>query len=102
MDFKLNINTPQEVESQIAVKLKKLRLKNNFTRETLSKNSGVSFSSVKRFETTGKISFTNLLKIASALGSLNDFSSIFEDNNVVSIADLEKSQLVKNRKRGRV
>jgi transcriptional regulator with XRE-family HTH domain len=102
MSFKLNLYTPREIEVQIAARLKCLRLKHNLTRVTLSKNSGVSFGSIKRFETTGKISFTNLLKLASALGSLDDFSSVFEDNNIITLANLERVEKGKKRKRGRL
>ena len=102
MNFKLNIFTPTEIEKQVALNGKKLRLKFNLTRKTLSENSGVSFSSIKRYETTGKISFTNLLKIASALGCLDDFSSLFNDIKIATIAGLEKEENSKKRKRGRI
>ena len=102
MDLKLEINTPCEIEKQISIKAKKLRLKNNLTRKSLSSYSGVSLASIKRFETTGKIAFTNLVKIASALGRLDDFLLIFDDIEVASIADLESLEKSKSRKRGRI
>ncbi|MBP5200930.1 MAG: helix-turn-helix transcriptional regulator, partial [Schwartzia sp.] len=43
----------------------------------LAKRSGVSYASIRRFETVGEISFTSLLKVALALDCLEDFTELF-------------------------
>ena len=100
MSHYLNIYTSAEVEKKIAEKMKQSRLKKKLKRVTLSEKSGVSLSSIKRFETTGKISLSSLLKIAHVLDSLNEFLLLFPEKEVKTISDLEKLEKDDNRKRG--
>ncbi len=69
---------------------------------TLAEMSGVSASSIKRFETTGQISFTSLLQIANALGVLDDFSSLFKIETPMTLAELEKLENTPIPLRGRI
>ena len=41
--------------------------------------SGVSYGSIKRFESTGQISLKSLIKIATSLGVVNEIRSLFTD-----------------------
>lgn len=41
--------------------------------------SGVSYGSIKRFESTGQISLKSLTKIATSLGVVNELRSLFTD-----------------------
>ncbi len=47
------------------------------TQKVLSERSGVSYGSIRRFESTGKISLTSLLKISNAIGLLEEFNTLF-------------------------
>lgn len=58
------------------------------SQEELAKRSGVSFGSVKRFENTGEISLTSLLKIAVVLESEEDFNSLFSRRNYLSLQEV--------------
>lgn len=58
------------------------------SQEELAKRSGVSFGSVKRFENTGEISLTSLLKIAVILESEEDFNSLFSRRNYLSLQEV--------------
>ncbi len=58
------------------------------SQEELAKRSGVSFGSVKRFENTGEISLTSLLKIAVVLESEEDFNSLFSRRNYMSLQEV--------------
>ena len=102
MNLKLNIYTIGEVERKVAEKGKRLRLEYELTRKTLSERSGVSLASIKRFETTGKVSFSSLLKIANALGNLDDFLKLFNHDTITTLVELEKLENKKKRKRGRL
>ena len=102
MSHILNFYTPAEVKSSIARKAKNVRLQKHLTRRTLALMSGVSLSSIKRFETTGQVSLTNLLKIANALGVLDDFNSLFEANEPQTLAELEKREKKLTVLRGRI
>lgn len=93
--------TPQEVAGCIAKKVQAKRLSLNFSQQTLSERSGVSFGVIKKFERTGKISLESLLKIALALGALEEFSSLFTATISKHPISLDELLLDKTRKRGR-
>lgn len=69
--------TPLTVMTELAKKVQLLRKKNKISQLELANRSGVSFGSIKRFETTGQISLESLLKIAYFFNRLNDFSAVF-------------------------
>ena len=102
MSHKINIYMPTELRINIAQKAKALRLQKQFKRTTLATLSGVPIANIKRFETTGQISLTNLLKIANALGVLDDFNSLFEANEPQTLAELEKREKKLPVLRGRI
>jgi len=77
--------TPAKVMKELAVKTQQLRKKNGISQLELSKRSGVSFGSLKRFETSGQISLESLLKLAYFFNRLEDFTLVFQID-----ADLEK------------
>ena len=79
---------PTDVMEDIALKHKKLRKLQGLSQQELAERSGVSFGSIKRFETTGQISFESLLKLAHILTRLEDFDSIFKP--IESMDDIEK------------
>lgn len=85
LDF---VKTPREIEWEIA-KMARLRRKEaKLTQEELSKKSGVSLGSLKRFETKGKISLESLIKIAFALGYEEDFFKLFAERKYRSIEEI--------------
>lgn len=75
--------TEQSVLSGIIEKVKQRRKELKLTQQSLARKSGVSYASIRRFETTGEISFSSLLKIANALNALADFNMLF-NNEIVS------------------
>jgi len=77
--------TPATVMKEIAAKTQQLRKKNGISQLELSKRSGVSYGSLKRFETSGQISLESLLKLAYFFNRLEDFTAVFQIG-----ADLEK------------
>lgn len=93
--------TPVEMTLFIAEKCKNLRLFKGYTRKTLSGMSGVPESSIKHFETTGRISFISLLKIAFVLDALPAFESLFELPLAKTLWEIEKRYEKKLPKRGK-
>ncbi|WP_258098872.1 helix-turn-helix domain-containing protein [Marinoscillum pacificum] len=84
---------PSEVIQDIATKVRDLRKIKKLSQEELAEKSGVSFGSIKRFESTGKISLESLLKVAFALDSLGDFEKLFvHKESPKSLDDIIKSQ----------
>lgn len=75
--------TEQSVLSGIVTRVKERRKELKLTQQELSQRSGVSYASIRRFESNGEISFNSLLKIASVLNALADFNMLF-GNELVS------------------
>ena len=84
--------TPEEIDLTVAANVKKLRKRLGISQQKLSEMSGVSYDSVKRFETTGNISFLSLTKIAIALDAVNGIKAIFTDVPYKSIQEVINEQ----------
>ena len=95
-----NLLTPQETATLLADRFKALRLEAGFKRSTLATQAGVSESSLKRFETSGQVSLQNLLRLAHALGRLEDFADLFTPPPATTLAGLRQQSVAKDRKRG--
>ena len=70
--------TAEETDLQLARRVGRIRKRRGISQERLSEMSGVSFGSVKRFETTGRISLLSLTKIAIALDCADELRRLFE------------------------
>jgi len=76
----------------------------NLTQEGLAARSGVSWSSLKRFEYTGLIALDALLKLALVLGCLADFDLVCI-NDGQSLASKSLDELLfkpKTRRKGHI
>ena len=95
----INISTPNSIMQNLKDKFKQKRLSLNLTQEGLANKSGVSLGSIKRFESSGEISFESLLKVALVLNCLDDFKNIAnkKDKEYSSMDDLLKSKPIKKR-----
>ena len=80
--------TPEEINKEIAGRVKNIRKRRKISQEELSKLSGVSFGSVKRFETSGNISLISLTKIAIALNIVDDLKNIFSNIEYTSLQEV--------------
>lgn len=83
----VNVLTTQSVMNGIAERAKKRRKQLKISQRNLSKRSGVSYPSIRRFENTGEISLSSLLKIASALNYLDDFNLLFAKETMKNLKD---------------
>ena len=59
--------TAEEINQQLAERVRRIRKRRKITQQELSRKSGVSYGSIKRFENTGMISLLSLTRIAIAL-----------------------------------
>lgn len=59
-----------KAQEQVAENLQKLRLQNGLTQKGLAKRSGVSLSTLRKFEQKGTISLTSFIKLAMVLNCL--------------------------------
>ena len=58
-------------------KVRARRKELKISQKDLAFKSGVSYESIRRFETAGEISFKSFIQIAKVLNSLEDFKELF-------------------------
>ena len=69
--------TAEELDLKLAQRIRNIRKRRSISQEKLALMSGVSYGSVKRFESTGQISLLSLTKIAMALDIADELRNIF-------------------------
>ena len=82
---------------EIVRRVQRKRKQHKLTQQQLSRKSGVSLGSVKRFERTGEISLTSLVKIAFVLDCEKDFDELFAGKEYRSIQGVIDEQLQTSR-----
>ena len=84
--------TSDEIIMQVAENVRKMRKRLKISQQDLSRMSGVSYGSVKRFESTGNISLISLTKIAVALDATDEIKKLFTDIPYKSIQEVINEQ----------
>ena len=69
--------TAEELDLKLAQRVRNIRKLRSISQEKMASMSGVSYGSVKRFESTGQISLLSLTKIAMALDIADELRNIF-------------------------
>jgi hypothetical protein len=75
--MKLLFKTTEELDLEIAKRIRLIRRRKKISQEKLSLISNVSLGSIKYFERTGKISLISLTKIAYALNIEDELNKLF-------------------------
>lgn len=89
IDLDHYFDTPGDICLETARKVVARRKTLRITQRELAGMTGVSFASVRRFETTGQISFESLVRIAIALDMKEDVKNLFLERKVYkSIQDV--------------
>jgi transcriptional regulator with XRE-family HTH domain len=93
---------PADVARALAQRAKAVRLMQGWTQASLARRAGVTLASYRRFEATGKSSLELLLKVAHALGRLDEFASLLAPPPASSIEELaaRSTPSIPKRKRG--
>ena len=89
------LRTVREVQTGIAGRFRDRRLAMNLTQRELAARSGVTWSSLKRFEREGLIALDSLLNLALALNCLEDFDKLAVENQPISAAQSLDALLAK-------
>lgn len=82
------MKTPKELSRIIAANVRKRRKERKLSMQDLAEKSGVSYGSVKRFESSGEISLLSLLKIATVLDCADGFEALFTEPEIRSIQEI--------------
>ena len=80
--------TAEELDLKLAQRVRNIRKRRSISQEKLASMSGVSYGSVKRFESTGQISLLSLTKIAMALDIADELRNIFSQVPYRDIKDV--------------
>lgn len=82
--------TPKEKQLQLADKIKKIRKSEKITQKRLAILSGVTYSSIRRFEETGEISLNGFIKILFALDLYDVFDQLLSKSIYKTLEDAIK------------
>ena len=82
------LETPCEMAVHAAERFRNIRKRKKITIKALSGTSGVPYSTIRRFESTGEISFLSLVKIVSAIGEDDQITGLFSDVVPASIEEV--------------
>lgn len=93
--FDFGYMTANEIDLQLAKRIRTIRRRRKITQSKISEMSGVSLGSVKRFEQTGEISLVSLTKITMALGIEDELKNIFSSVPYISLEEIENEQNLK-------
>lgn len=74
----LQFVTYYEKQLEIAKRFVLIRKNRKISQQRLSEISGVSYASIRRFEKTGNISLSSLVKLALALQLYDDLDNLFK------------------------
>ena len=93
MNEYLQFATYYEKQLEIAKRFIAIRKAKKISRERLSVISGVSYASIRRFEKTGDISLSSLVKLAMSLRLYDDLDNLFKTRKIYnSIEDVINDQ----------
>jgi len=93
------LQTPFDVQRELASRAKARRLELNISQAELAERSGVSLSSLRRFESGGNISLRSFLELALVLGELKEFSRLFPSLHTRSLFTEEPRPRLRSRKK---
>ncbi|MBR4489275.1 helix-turn-helix transcriptional regulator [bacterium] len=82
------LKTPQEMAVDAAKRFKEMRKAKKITIKKLSVDSGVPYSTIRRFESSGEISFLSLVKIVSTVGEDEEITNMFARRIPASIEEI--------------
>ena len=82
------LETPYEMAADAAKRFRSLRKTKGITIKTLSEKSGVPYSTIRRFESTGEISFLAFVKITSSIGEDRQITDLFAQRVPASIEEV--------------
>lgn len=83
----VNTTTESSIVDGLKQRVRQRRKEIGLSQKELAVKSGVSYGSVRRFESEGEISLISLVKIAHALNALEDFNNLFKNKQITNLKD---------------
>ena len=81
VDYLTEEKVIENLVNRVIARRKELKI----SQKDLAVKSGVSYGSIRRFETTGEISLKSLIQIAKVLNSLEDFNKLFVHTQITNL-----------------
>ena len=85
VDYLTEEKVIENLVNRVIARRKELKI----SQKDLAFKSGVSYESIRRFETTGEISLKSLIQIAKVLNSLEDFNKLFVHTQITNLKDIK-------------
>lgn len=85
----VNVLTVQTSMENLARRFRKRRKEKKLSQKKIARQSGVSYASVRRFESSGQISLHSLMELARVLGCLEDFNELFKTPVISDLKDYD-------------
>ena len=73
----VEVLTEQRAKKELVIRFIQRRKEFGLSQRELALRSGVSYGSIRRFESIGEISLSGLISISSCIGCLEDFNQLF-------------------------
>jgi len=86
----LSIKSTSQILSELAEKVRQLRLERDWSQEELARRSGIRPATYRLFEQTGKISLPRFVRIIEALGKVADLDVLLARREIPKISELQK------------
>ena len=95
-----NLMAPEDIATEIALRLKNRRLAQNLTLECLARRSGVALGTLKKFERTGQIALVSFIRLVITLKDEAALENILLEQKFETLDEILQSG--KKPKRGRI
>ena len=91
--------TPDEIQRDLGERLQQHRLQQNLTQQALASRAGVALNTIKKLEAGDRMTLDTLIRAAQALGLVADLDPLFAPRVAVTIAELERQSITRQRAR---
>lgn len=82
--------TPNDVERDLAQRLRAERRQRGWTQAELAKRSGLSLATVARLEHSGQGQIASLTRLCAAFGRMADFDAVLEPHAPATLEELRR------------
>ena len=87
-DF-LPVITVNSMRASLKDRFRLRRKELKLSQQNLAKRSGVSYGSIRRFESSGEVSLTSLLRMSQAMGLIDEFDPLFKLPRIKNLKDFK-------------